>query len=106
MPLITTDAPPMNEHNPLATVPVRGYQSVYLQGVTPVAAPVMAPRALAMTMQRWYGREIETASDFARQFIEREHGAASWQQIRDLLDVRRAIDGLGSPSYKRMNFDS
>ena len=87
MPLITTDAPPMNEHHPLATVPVRGYQSVHLQGVTPVAAPVMAPRALAMTTQRWYGREIETASDFARQFIEREHGASSWQQIRDLLGV-------------------
>ena len=73
MPLVTTDAAPMNEHNPWKRIPV------YRQDMAGVSRDIFIPYAriqpeqLAKLMQNIYGRFIGIASWKARRFIEREH---------------------------------
>jgi Glycosyl transferases group 1 len=74
LPLVTTDAPPMNEHNPLRSlgcVQSRGR----VCGVRTIPVHEVDPTSLAHTFQSLYGADITEASLAARRFVESSH---SW----------------------------
>jgi glycosyltransferase involved in cell wall biosynthesis len=73
MPLITTDAPPMNEHNPWARIPVVRAETVIFGDRQPVPWQHIDPRQLAALLEECAGTDITRASREARQFVEREH---------------------------------
>lgn len=82
MPLVTTDAPPMNEYQPLATVPVAGTEVLWYGGDQPI--PVHRPSAVGLVdvLERLVGTDITEASRRARSFIESTH---SWDIAAPLL---------------------
>jgi glycosyltransferase involved in cell wall biosynthesis len=82
MPLVTTDAAPMNEYQTLRRIPVVGWEPVFVGGHHPIAAPLMTTGALVDTLNSIYRTDISDASRAARQFIERKH---SWSVARELL---------------------
>ena len=84
MPLITIEEAPMNEHHPLATVPVVGHELLELWPRRWIAAPQLAVEDVVATLGNWVGRDISSASRRAREFVEQEH---DWRQRRaELLD--------------------
>jgi glycosyltransferase involved in cell wall biosynthesis len=85
MPLITTDAPPMNEYQPLDAIPVRGWDIVQVWGDQPIASQMMDAGDLVDVLRRWHRADIGQASLRARQFIECEH---SWQNFRQVVDSK------------------
>ena len=82
LPLVTTDAPPMNGYQPLATVPVIGTEVVRCEGDQPIVSQLMDPTDLARVLHDLHGTDIAGASRRARAFIEREH---SWERALPLL---------------------
>jgi glycosyltransferase involved in cell wall biosynthesis len=81
LPLITTDAAPMNEYEPLVRLPARTRQ-VRLFGPRWIDAHEVDPADLAAAMQSLHGRDITRESHAARQFIERRH---SWTVAAPIL---------------------
>jgi glycosyltransferase involved in cell wall biosynthesis len=88
MPLVTTDAAPMTEFQPLATFPVCGEDVVSVFGSQPVAAQRLDAGALADTLRGLHGRDIRRASLQARSFVRRHH---NWKFARRL--IRQAFAG-------------
>lgn len=82
MPLITIDAPPMNEHNPLAVVPVVESEILELWPRRFIAAPRPRVEDVVTVLSTWFGRDIGFASRSAREFVEREH---SWAKSRSAI---------------------
>jgi glycosyltransferase involved in cell wall biosynthesis len=78
LPLITTDAPPMNEHRALATLPARA-RKVGLDHGRTIVAHDADPALLAETLRRVHGSDVSEASRAARRFVESEH---SWSTAR------------------------
>jgi len=74
MPLITTNAAPMNEHHPLAVVRAQ-LQTVQLTPELRIPAAGIQPEDLATVLRTYFGRPIGSWSRRARRFVEREH---SW----------------------------
>ena len=91
MPLITTGAPPMNEHQPLAVVPAI-QEAVYLEREFCVPAARIQPEALAGILQLWHGRRIGRYSSRARRFVERRH---SWRVAQPR--ILRVLQKLFAP---------
>ena len=88
MPLITTDAPPMNEHNPWATIPVARAETVIFGEELPVPWQHIDPLILAELLQERAGADISQASRQAREFIEREHNWSNASAaLRELLVI-------------------
>ncbi len=88
MPLVTTDAAPMNEHNPFRAVPTEGFEIVST-GPGPVAAHLVSSQALAETLRGIVGTNIENESEAARDFILKEHSwAAAMQTLKRELVSR------------------
>lgn len=77
LPLVTTDAPPMNELQPLRAVAARSQEIVSIVGRNLVTAHHVAPDDLAVALEPLYRSRIDEPSTRARSFIEREH---SWTQ--------------------------
>ena len=73
MPLVTTDAAPMNEYQPADTIPVVSEELVYLEGCQPVPAQLMSAESLAKILSRWYGRDVSSASAAARRYVRQNH---------------------------------
>lgn len=90
MPLVTTDAPPMNEYESLGLVPAFE-EAAYLTPDLCIPAAQIRPDELAGVLRSWNGRWIFRASGRARRFIEREH---SWSVARPQL--LQALDWLVS----------
>ena len=90
MPLVTTDAPPMNEHRPWKSIPVHREDVVHLSPDLCIPAARIQPDQLAQLMKKIHGRFIGLASREARQFILREH---SWETARPriLLRLQRLV---------------
>ncbi|MBW3598909.1 MAG: glycosyltransferase [Planctomycetes bacterium] len=87
LPLLTLDAPPMNEHHPLAAIPVRRTEVVEASPLRPIAAPRPAAEDIAQALESLYGRDIAGASREAREYIQRRH---SWRSQRaNLWDFLR-----------------
>src|SRR5262249_14369854 len=78
MPLVTTDAPPMNEHRPLARIPTT-QEAVLLAGRHCITAALIRPDDLAAILRSLHGRSIAAASRRARRVLERGHG---WNRAR------------------------
>jgi hypothetical protein len=76
MPLITTDAPPMNEYQPLVTVPVSGTEAVLLCQDQPISSQLMKAEDLAQLLDRMFETDISEASLRARRFIECERSCS------------------------------
>jgi glycosyltransferase involved in cell wall biosynthesis len=75
LPLVTTDAPPMNEFEPMRTI--RSTEKVLLLSIGDhvLTSHVICPEVLAEELERLYGSNISEASERARAFVERGH---SW----------------------------
>ncbi len=73
MPLVTTDAPPMNEYQPLRTIPVTGSELVSVLGNHPLTSNHPDPADLARILEDLYETDIAEASENARSYVVREH---------------------------------
>jgi glycosyltransferase involved in cell wall biosynthesis len=95
VPLITTDAPPMNEHNPLAVVPVAEREVLELWPRRWVATPRLNVDDVVRVLLTWYGRDISEYSRNARTFVEQTH---SWATFRTSLRtwLRELTEPIGS----------
>jgi glycosyltransferase involved in cell wall biosynthesis len=82
LPLVTTDAPPMNECRPFRAVPAAETELVFLNGDQPVDAHLVHPDALAEVLLDLVGRDIGEASEQARGYIEQER---SWRIYREVM---------------------
>jgi glycosyltransferase involved in cell wall biosynthesis len=88
MPLVTTDAPPMNEHQPIALIPAVEEAALLTRDLCIPAARI-EPRDLAEVLRSLHGRRIFRASGRARRHILREH---SWRSARrNLLQRLEAV---------------
>ncbi len=88
LPLVTTNAPPMNEYEPLRTIPVSGSEVVVV-GDGPIPSQLMTPRDVVDTLLPLVDTDIHAASRQARDYIVRNH---SWdsavKQLRQALAPR------------------
>ncbi|WP_166831210.1 glycosyltransferase [Thalassoroseus pseudoceratinae] len=89
MPLVTTDVAPMNEHQPLGTIPAKTEAMQIGQNFWIPAARI-DPSQLAAVLRSFSGRRITMASRRARRFVQREH---SWKIRKAQIhqQIRRAI---------------
>ena len=76
MPLVTTDAAPMNEHQPLATRPSARTETISIHRNFPLAAHLPDPDDLVRVLRGLVGTDVREASRAARSFVERRH---SWE---------------------------
>jgi glycosyltransferase involved in cell wall biosynthesis len=79
LPLVTSDAPPMNECRPFRAVPVYETELVFVSGNQPVDSNVIRPEDLAVVLDGIYGMDLCEASDQSRAYIEEER---SWCRMR------------------------
>jgi glycosyltransferase involved in cell wall biosynthesis len=77
LPLVVTDAPPMNEYRPLRAVPARETELVWILARHSLTSHNVAPEDLASALETVYETDIARASESARLFIETEH---SWEK--------------------------
>lgn len=91
LPLVTTDAPPMNEHNPLAVLAASAAPA-RLCGSHATTVHEADPNDLARVLRHLHGTDISAASRAARRFVETEH---SWTTAARVLRRRllAAIEG-------------
>jgi glycosyltransferase involved in cell wall biosynthesis len=82
LPLVTTDAPPMNECRPFRAVRASGSETVFVCGEQPVDAQLVRPESLAALLGEVYGKDLRDASEGAREYVERER---SWSRARPAL---------------------
>jgi glycosyltransferase involved in cell wall biosynthesis len=82
LPLVTTDAGPMNECRPFRTVPVAETELVFVYGDQPVDAHLVCPEALAEVLHELHGSDLREASQQARAYIEQER---SWPRLRQTV---------------------
>jgi glycosyltransferase involved in cell wall biosynthesis len=82
MPLITVDAPPMNECRPFRAVPAHETELVFVYGDGPVDSNVVRPEALAQVLREVYGADLREASQRSRGYIVQER---SWPPARTAL---------------------
>jgi glycosyltransferase involved in cell wall biosynthesis len=86
LPLVTTDAPPMNEFEPIRTVPSRQKELLLGAGDHVITSHRITPEDLAAALESVHGTDIREASARARSFVERRH---SWDVSLPIL--RRAL---------------
>ncbi len=82
MPLVTTEAAPMNEFQPLRTVRATHVEQVRVFGSAPISSHVVSPTDLAATLRLLLGTDLTEASRSARRFVERQH---SWSRAKAIL---------------------
>jgi glycosyltransferase involved in cell wall biosynthesis len=82
MPLVTTEAPPMNECRPFRAVRAARTEMVFVVREQPVDAQVIEPAALAEILNALYDTDIGDASEASRKYVEQER---SWQSVRAKL---------------------
>lgn len=85
MPLVTTDAAPMNEYRPLRAVPAREQEWVSVYMNQPILSHNMDPGELAATLMDLYRTDIAAASRAARKHIEEYH---NWETAVRILRER------------------
>lgn len=82
LPLVTTDAPPMNEFRPFRAVSASRNESVSVSPPHPLTAHCVGPEDLAAALEPLYRSDVADASLAARRFVEAEH---SWPRALPLL---------------------
>lgn len=73
MPLISTAAAPMNEHQPFRTVSVAETKAGFLTPQLCIPMALICPGELARVIASVFGTNISRASRNARRFVERHH---------------------------------
>lgn len=81
MPLVTTDAAPMNEYNPFRMIPVCGAEVITV-GSGPISSQLMRPRDLVALLEPLVHTDIREASRAAREFVVARH---SWNAACGVL---------------------
>jgi glycosyltransferase involved in cell wall biosynthesis len=76
LPLVTTDAPPMNEYQPLRTIPVKATELVLVFQDHPIISNHVDPTDVAGILEALYETDLAQESRSAREFVVREH---SWE---------------------------
>ncbi len=84
MPLVTTDASPMNEYEPLRAIPVVGSEVVSIGG-GPIPSQLMSPQDVVDTLRPLVNTDIEEASRQAREYVLREH---SWDKAAQIISSK------------------
>jgi glycosyltransferase involved in cell wall biosynthesis len=92
IPLITTDAPPMNEHQPLCAIPPQRWDLGFVQEGQPVSIPVFDPQLWAQAVRERFGTDLSVASLAARQFVV---------QQRNWKTAAAAMRALFEPASRR-----
>jgi len=88
LPLVTTDAPPMNEYEPLGTIPVSGSEIVVVGG-GPIASQMIDPRDVVDTLLPLVDSDIRAASRQARDYLVKHHSwDAAAEQLRQAMAPR------------------
>jgi glycosyltransferase involved in cell wall biosynthesis len=85
LPLVTTNAPPMNEYEPLRTIPVSGSEIVVVGG-GPISSQMIDPRDLVDTLLPLLDTDVRAASRQARDYVLKHH---SWDAA--LAPLRQAM---------------
>ncbi len=103
LPLVTTDAPPMNEHEPLRRLPgTRSRGRVW--GLRTIPITEVDADALARVLRELHGADISEASLAARSFVESQH---SWTDALPKLQAILSGRNCGrSLSDRRMAWSS
>lgn len=78
MPLVTTDAAPMNECRPFRAVRAADTEPVFINGEQPVESHLVRPEDLAAVLEEIYETDIRNASERARAYVEQER---SWDRM-------------------------
>ena len=86
LPLVTTDAPPMNEFQPIRTVPSRQKELIRCFSDHVLTSHSIAAEDLAAELESLYKTDIAEASQRARSFVEQKH---SWDVSLPIF--RRAL---------------
>ncbi len=81
LPLITTDAPPMNEYHPWQRIPTSG-QEVVSVGDGYISSELMEPEDMVEILRPLMGRDIREASRQARASMDSEH---NWGKARKII---------------------
>ena len=94
LPLVTTDAAPMNEHQPIAKIPVRRTTTARLPGGHVIPVPRLDPADVAQVLANVASQSIAEASRHAFEYVSNNH---SWSNslchIRDsILDCVEAYE--------------
>jgi glycosyltransferase involved in cell wall biosynthesis len=97
MPLVTTNAPPMNEHQPIAVIPAVE-EAAYLTSDLCIPAARIRPEDLAGVLRSLQGRRIFCESGRARRHVLREH---NWRVARPKL--LQILGSATSESYERFS---
>ncbi len=82
MPLVTTEAAPMNEFQPLRTVRAARVEKVRVFGSDPITSHVVSPTDLAATLRQLLDTDLTEASRSARRFVEEQH---SWSRAKTII---------------------
>jgi glycosyltransferase involved in cell wall biosynthesis len=80
LPLITTDAPPMNEYHALDRIAVARREPVTLR--RPLEVDIPCARSLANLMRKWNGADVSVHSLAARRWVVRHH---SWRTKQPMI---------------------
>ena len=97
LPLVTTDAPPMNEYQPLLRLPCVTSKA-QLSGFQVIDQHEADPQALANVLRSLHGADIRAASRAARTYVEQTH---SWPAA-----FQRPAQCSDWPLLPRMNGES
>jgi glycosyltransferase involved in cell wall biosynthesis len=73
MPLVTTDAPPMNEYHPLRLIQPHRREWGFVHDAQPIHLPMVDSWSLAEVLRELYGTDLGAASIAARTFVESHH---------------------------------
>ena len=96
MPLVTTDAAPMNEHQPLALIPAVEEVAFLTPELCIPAARIRAEQ-LAGVLRSLHGRRIFSASGRARRYVQGEH---SWDVARPkFLRILERLVTIGTSDH-------
>ncbi|MGE0756420.1 MAG: glycosyltransferase [Pirellulaceae bacterium] len=82
LPLVTLQAPPMNEHQPYGVLHPDDWQWGYLQAAQPIPIPIVNPASLAAYARHVYGTDLRAASRSAREYIEQHR---DWSRASVML---------------------
>ncbi len=101
MPLITSDAAPMNEYQPLAVIPVKRRVIVNIGNGQRIVIPDLQVDDMVATLQSWQGKSISDASMKARRFVLEQH---SWKQHRRGIKqlIRQCIESKRLANRQRV----
>ena len=81
MPLVTTDAPPMNEHHPWRTISLAEQETVRV-GDGYISSAMLRPDDLVATLRQVVGQDISVISQASRNYVVNNH---NWSDTIEMI---------------------